>query len=311
MSDTNLINKYLEFCNSDFAYYKKGEHEINRSDIYKISSFGEHTRPYHNNNNLLDEELELDRIITQDEKKYGKCHIPEGEDLLESFDIYCSVLENNRKEFNFMELGAGYGRWAVHARNITRALKPNLKFYGMAIEGDSFHCRCMKTYIKDNNATECIKQIEGGVTTDNKNEYVDFGFRDDDELNSASWWGQSMVSFYYDQNNNKMATKIKAYALPTLLDEKDIWDLIDLDVQGSEAEILIPNKKLLTDKVKKIHIGTHSHTLEEELKEAFKDWIIVNDYYCGDYRNQKKQQTIFGEIAFGDGILTLKNSRFY
>tara|TARA_R110002074_G_scaffold132808_3_gene276368 strand:- start:7726 stop:8538 length:813 start_codon:yes stop_codon:yes gene_type:complete len=269
-------------------------------------------RPYHALSATPEESkkklavMNLDNPLNKKKVIETVCSTPTGEDILESFDVYSTCIENNRDEFNFMELGAGFGRWSVIARNIVRKIKPNLKFYAVAIEAEPKHFRMMKTFLDDNDTEDTIKAIHGAVTQGNEKylEFASANYAQREKLDSINWWGQAICA------PGKGMYKVKAYNLSKLLEEKEIWDLLDLDVQGSEADILIPNKKILDKKVKKLHIGTHGRDLETQLKAAFSDWIIINDYKCGNYKKTILQDTPFGKISFGDGILTLKNPNF-
>jgi len=81
-------------------------------------------------------------------------------------------------------------------------------------------------------------------------------------------------------------------------------DLIDLDVQGSEFDVLAPAIELLNERVHRIHIGTHAAEIEESLRELFSaaGWTKVNDYPC-----QSRVPTPYGDITFGDGVQTWLN----
>ena len=81
-------------------------------------------------------------------------------------------------------------------------------------------------------------------------------------------------------------------------------DLIDLDVQGSEFDVLAPAIELLNERVQRIHIGTHAAQIEEALRELFgaAGWKKLNDYPC-----QSRVPTPYGDITFGDGVQTWLN----
>jgi FkbM family methyltransferase len=94
---------------------------------------------------------------------------------------------------------------------------------------------------------------------------------------------------------------VRAVALTSILDDLECVDLIDLDVQGSEAEVLEAAERALTEKVKRVHIGTHSAENEGRLRALFErlHWEKVNDYPCG-----AKVGTPWGPIHFQDGVQT-------
>jgi chromosome segregation ATPase len=55
-----------------------------------------------------------------------------------------------------------------------------------------------------------------------------------------------------------------------------------------------------------VHIGTHSHDIELDLRTLFRQngWYKLNDYSC-----QSTETTPWGDIAFGDGVQTWINPR--
>ena len=63
----------------------------------------------------------------------------------------------------------------------------------------------------------------------------------------------------------------------------------------------------LPDKVKRIHVGTHSAENERRLRVLFErlGWETLNDYPCG-----AEVETPWGLIRFQDGVQTWLNTRF-
>ena len=46
-------------------------------------------------------------------------------------------------------------------------------------------------------------------------------------------------------------------------------DLIDMDIQGAEADVVEASRDLLDQRVKRVHIGTHGGDIEARLRAAF------------------------------------------
>ena len=84
----------------------------------------------------------------------------------------------------------------------------------------------------------------------------------------------------------------------------ELVDLIDLDVQGAEADVLTAAERELDAKVKRVHIGTHSVDNEERCRELFGrlGWEKRNDY--GSFT---EADTPYGRISFQDGVQTWIN----
>ena len=59
----------------------------------------------------------------------------------------------------------------------------------------------------------------------------------------------------------------------------DVIDLVHCDIQGSEDEVLTFGAALLTQRVKRMFIGTHSRSIEGKLIECFHrhGWSLVRE----------------------------------
>ena len=98
-----------------------------------------------------------------------------------------------------------------------------------------------------------------------------------------------------------LQTCLKAWQVQSIddLPEAAGVDFLKLDVQGAEAEIVEASIVEMTQKVRRVHIGTHGHDLEERIRATFKQagWRCCNDFPC-----QSTVVTNYGEINFGDGV---------
>ena len=100
--------------------------------------------------------------------------------------------------------------------------------------------------------------------------------------------------------------RVQKIAITELL--KDcVADFIDMDVQGSELEIIVAARELLGARVKRVHIGTHSEKVENGLRALFTELTWTNLH---DYSLQGKRETPYGMIDFGDGVQTWVNPIF-
>jgi hypothetical protein len=101
---------------------------------------------------------------------------------------------------------------------------------------------------------------------------------------------------------------VKAVCLNTLLTSVVRVDLIDLDVQGAEYEILRPGAVEMNAKVRRVHIETHSHDIESELRKLFQKmkWKSEHDYPC-----ESVCATPWGEIRFQGGVQSWVNPRLW
>jgi hypothetical protein len=83
-------------------------------------------------------------------------------------------------------------------------------------------------------------------------------------------------------------------------------DLIDMDIQGAEFGVIRRSIGILDDKVKRLHIGTHSTHVEDRLRTLLggREWILERDYPCGT-----TQDTPYGPVTFQDGVQSWVNRR--
>src|SRR6185369_6694892 len=100
------------------------------------------------------------------------------------------------------------------------------------------------------------------------------------------------------------AELVPCISLQTILSSCEIVDLIDMDVQGAEYQVVAVSIKEISAKVKRIHIGTHEKTIEDNLRLLFKSmgWVNIYDYSVGS-----STQTKFGPVTFGDGVQSWRN----
>jgi len=144
------------------------------------------------------------------------------------------------------------------------------------------------------------------------------------------------------QKNDIKHELVCDYATPRNLlawtDRVDHIDLIDMDIQGAEVDMVNdPSvQETLETKVYRLIIGTHSPEIHEQMKEHFKDWIVILDvpyqpnlkcvsrYLRGNYLAKSKGRFMWnkmiekkcytnsprGKVANWDGELILDNPRF-
>jgi hypothetical protein len=109
------------------------------------------------------------------------------------------------------------------------------------------------------------------------------------------------------RRSGRAIVPVRAITLRRLLQRHEAVDLIDLDVQGVEAEVLEAAEGELDQKVKRVHVGTHSADNEHRIRALFGrlGWARLNDYAVAD-----QAETPYGLIAFQDGVQTWLNPRF-
>jgi hypothetical protein len=97
---------------------------------------------------------------------------------------------------------------------------------------------------------------------------------------------------------------VSAVTLRDLLAPFERVDLLEVDIQQSEANVFPPYMALVNRKVRRIHVGTHGREVHEFLHALFSraGWETIFDYIPNT-----KHVTARGTLDVGDGILTARN----
>lgn len=254
------------------------------------------------------------------------------------FDFYCAetVLTDNsgvfewldicetvllaRGGYTFVELGAGYARWAVIAYFAARLR--GLPARLVCVEPEPTHYRWMLQNLQDNGIRPGDHILREGAATA-RDGYVDLDLGGD----PSACYGQSVVGPVEPSLWERLLLQlgalrprnasgrgetrglkcVSAYSLATLLEPVPSVDLVHMDLQGSEHEVLASSVDTINEKVKRLHIGTHSSRIESDLVDLLggHDWRNLRNH-----AGQGRRATAFGEMDFEDGVQTWVNPRF-
>jgi FkbM family methyltransferase len=215
------------------------------------------------------------------------------EELFEWTDLYESI-DSARDSFCMIEAGAGYGRWLVAAACAIRHHKPMpIKLIG--VEAEATHFQMMHQHFRDNGLDPADHWlIEAACNGDGRDVFFTVG-------SPVDWYGQAIVweGFQMTQFPESSTVRLTAVTLQEILAQLAHVDLLDMDVQGTEAEIVEAAIVPMTEKVQRVHIGTHAHDIEARLRNAFRQagWRCCNDFPC-----QSTIETHYGQMKFGDGV---------
>lgn len=225
------------------------------------------------------------------------------EELLELFSYYYCLkyLCVNDNVLNMMELGAGYGGQSGFFYKIGLKMK-NIKANLLPVEAEPLHVKMIERYFKDNKI-ETYQLIKGAVDLNNGIKRFYFSPKETNE-----WFGQSL----YKNWDGKPTVEVKTFAFKELLEKQNEWTIIHSDIQEHEGVIFMDKeiKRILENRVKMLHIATHSKKIENDLKNFYKNWILLFSYDCGNYMSLNKQQTFLGECSFCDGVISLINPKY-
>jgi FkbM family methyltransferase len=221
-----------------------------------------------------------------------------AEEYFEWVDLLESV-SGARNQFTMVDLGAGFGRWLVKGAAAVRQCHGNLPIKLIGVEAEPTHFEWLKQHFNDNGLDPAQHElIEAAV--DGQERTVRFYVGKPDE-----WWGQRMSNPFLD-SQGVPCREVKTITLNRILGALDLVDLIDLDVEEAELVVLQSAIKQLNQKVKRVHIGTHTPEIEHGLRALFWEngWYKRNDYGVG-----RTELTEWGEMYFGNGVQTWLNPR--
>jgi hypothetical protein len=81
-----------------------------------------------------------------------------------------------------------------------------------------------------------------------------------------------------------------------------------MDVQGAEAEIIAASTDVLNEKVRRLHVGTHSSEIDITVYDTLRQagWHCSHAFGC-----RANVVTHYGECYFQDGVQSWLNPRLF
>ena len=237
-----------------------------------------------------------------------------------------------KDEFMMIELGAGIGQQVIKASAAIRAYHgPDFPYKCIAVEGEPTAYKWMQNHFTDNNVDPAHHELIEAVVSDKDGSVLfEVGFPGGfgsfpvspfrlitnplrwvyrfikrinkklkgHKLEKTDYWSGSKGLGIYTK-------KCKSVSLNFLLRDLKSVDFLHIDIFEQELKVLKPAIEQLTNKVKVIHIETHTAKAEKELRKIFnsRGWKCVNDFPMGGIR-----KTEYGSFDFIDGVQTWINS---
>jgi FkbM family methyltransferase len=222
-----------------------------------------------------------------------------NEDYFEWIALLEAVLDA-QGSFTMVELGAGWGRWIVNGIGALRA-QGNLPYLVVGVEAEPTHFEWMKQHLVDNDVDlRRATLIEGAVADADGDVWFHVG-------EPGDWYGQRIalpeeVTPETERQREicgRSVARIRAVSLRTVLRNLDRVDLLDVDIQGAEADALEAASDVVNGKVKRMYVGTHDQTNEGRLRRLFGglEWEGVYDFPGGGVSD-----TPWGRMTFEDGV---------
>jgi FkbM family methyltransferase len=185
-----------------------------------------------------------------------------------------SVLDA-KDSYRIMELGAGWGP-AVVSGGVLARLKGIKNIKLVAVEADPHHFGKLKQHLVDNNFTSNEYELLEAAVGENNG--------------SAEWPDTPQMRDQYgnrpiDKSGDYLGRtfhrtrKVKILSFRSLLMKEPLWDMVHVDIQGSEVEVCLSALKELNSRVARICVGTHSRKIDGDLLALLSSngWVMENE----------------------------------
>jgi hypothetical protein len=207
-----------------------------------------------------------------------------------------------------IEVGCGYCHWAVSAALAARSrLGQGHPLFILALDGGSVQVGRCAAHFKNNGVEGTVRLA---AVVNGKEESVTFS-------DSDSYGGQAGIG----------SITVPATSFPRIFGEgavPSVVDLVDVDIQGGEEFLFDGHMELLSQRVKRVQIGTHGtpssgaavaqgNQLERKLEALFTaaGWEPVFTFHKqhNGCELQDLWITAWGPVCFVDGSLSFENPR--
>ncbi|MBZ5609997.1 MAG: FkbM family methyltransferase [Acidobacteriia bacterium] len=248
-----------------------------------------------------------------------------NEEYLEWIDVLESVVAA-RGFYTMIDLGAGFGRWAVRAAHALKQFNHQLPYRLIAVEAEPVVFQWMGLHFQDNQIDASQHCLIHAAISDSPGDVLFYigGPRGGPwDRSPDDWYGQSLAKDYdlsgesepdgeycgFPVRRHKSgwrSIRIPGVTLAGLLKDLNLVDLIDMDIEGQELPAVRSNIEELDAKVKRLHIGTHAKEIEDELRQL----LSAHGWRClRDYSLFSTSETPWGTIAFENGVQSWVNPR--
>jgi FkbM family methyltransferase len=210
-------------------------------------------------------------------------------DALEWLGTLRAALDAGER-FAMIELGAGWAPWCVVGY---RAAKQRAidDITLIAVEGDAGHVGFLRENFAVNQIPDDCANIVSGVVgpTDGTAKFPRAHQPNAVYGGMAAWPGHEAATLAFDQLMGAYGAifaevdEVPCHSLDTLSSGLDVIDLVHCDIQGSEAMLFESAIDLVSRKVKRVVVGTHSIEIDRRLLNLFAKagWEIEGVHPCG------------------------------
>jgi FkbM family methyltransferase len=232
-------------------------------------------------------------------------------DVLEWVGTLRATLEA-KEVFTMLELGAGWAPWCVIGYLSAKQRKIE-EIQTIAVEGDPGHV----AFARDSFATNSLGADEGKIihgivgtsdgyalfpkAIDASRNYGNAALPDEEKHCGASADFATVHSDLVEE-----VQRLPCFGLASLMKGHSRINLVHCDIQGAEYEVFNEAMGILSAKVKRVVVGTHSFEIDRQLACLFakNDWNLEGINACRMTEQGGKP------VIFHDGVQVWRNSRF-
>lgn len=238
------------------------------------------------------------------EDRYEQEPLPAFDEEYVEWVTLLEAVAEARDCFTMMELGAGYGRWL--ARGAAAARRRGIPYHLIGVEAEPTHFQWMRQAFQDNDIRPWEAElVQAAVSSEDGVVWFLEG-------EPQKWYGQCVASKGKRQSLRSLgipllwrvlrrgalaARQVRAVSLATLLQPLRRVDLIDIDVQNDELEVLTAAQDLLAQKVRHVHIGTHSRRAEVGLRQLFRGILTEEPSSVSPGARARKKAATHAELT--------------
>jgi FkbM family methyltransferase len=248
-----------------------------------------------------------------------------NEEYFEWIDTLETVIQA-RGSYTMIDLGAGFGRWAVRAACALRQYSSEIPYRLVAVEAEPVVFNWMRLHFQDNGIDATKHRLIHAAVSDQAGDLLFYiagprGGRWDGKPDG--WYGQCLTKDYdisdEDQGDGEYSgfkvwrhksgwrsISVPSVTLASLMADLDRVDFLDMDIEGQELPVIRSAIDEMNVKVKRVHIGTHSKGIEVELRQLLSShgWRCLRDYTLFS-----KSRTPWGTVEFENGVQSWVNPR--
>lgn len=248
------------------------------------------------------------------------------EDFFEWMDLL-TALDQSGDTFTMIEVGAGYGRWVVNAVAAANRMQerqpPKLNLH--AVEINPFRLQLFQEHLKLNNIPQEQINFHLGAIDNSGNRNIfymwpvnnlyipvedeaeTFGNRVSHDSDLANLFSSpsDALALGYVGGKLHLVSRVSTFSLEDIVPNGMI-DFMNVDIQGDEVNFVRQFRDFLLERVKCLHISTHSPEVEVEIVKMLSGSDLSLSY---QYNCMSTNKTEFGQFFFIDGIQSYKNTR--